>query len=149
MRIFDWSTLSERERRAALARPSQESRAEIAKVAPTDLATRQLTARCHMRHDITWHEVGRASDNCCLAFAEVDFGDLQRLTARVRLEIHHAPEPHAAPILTNPVHVLHFEASHRQSMSHVGDRHVDFDQLAQPAERHLHRNCSRKRKSLA
>jgi histidinol dehydrogenase len=33
MRIFDWSTLSERERRAALARPAQESRADIAKVA--------------------------------------------------------------------------------------------------------------------
>jgi histidinol dehydrogenase len=33
MRIFDWSTLCERERRAALARPSQESRADIAKVA--------------------------------------------------------------------------------------------------------------------
>jgi len=33
MRIFDWSKLSERERRAALARPSQESRADIAKVA--------------------------------------------------------------------------------------------------------------------
>jgi histidinol dehydrogenase len=33
MRILDWHTLSESERRAALARPSQESRADIAKVA--------------------------------------------------------------------------------------------------------------------
>ncbi len=33
MRILDWSKLSERERRAALARPTQESRADITKVA--------------------------------------------------------------------------------------------------------------------
>ena len=33
MRILDWGELSERERRAALARPSQESRADIANVA--------------------------------------------------------------------------------------------------------------------
>src|SRR5580704_8006323 len=33
MRIFDWNTLSERERRAALARPTLESRADIAAVA--------------------------------------------------------------------------------------------------------------------
>ena len=33
MRIFDWNTLSERERRTALARPSLESRADIAAVA--------------------------------------------------------------------------------------------------------------------
>lgn len=33
MRILDWNTLSEREQRAALARPSQDSRADIANVA--------------------------------------------------------------------------------------------------------------------
>jgi len=33
MRILDWNTLSERERRAALARPTLESRADITAVA--------------------------------------------------------------------------------------------------------------------
>lgn len=39
MRIFDWNTLSERERRAALARPSLESRADIAAVALEVIST--------------------------------------------------------------------------------------------------------------
>ena len=43
MRILDWNTLSESERRAALARPSPESRADIAKVALDVInAVRQL-----------------------------------------------------------------------------------------------------------
>jgi histidinol dehydrogenase len=39
MRILDWSKLSERERRAALARPSQDARADIAKVATEVIQT--------------------------------------------------------------------------------------------------------------
>src|SRR3569833_297009 len=39
MRILHWSKLSERERRAALARPSQDLRADIAKVAAEVIQT--------------------------------------------------------------------------------------------------------------
>ena len=39
MRILDWNTLSDTERRAALARPSMESRADIAAVALEVIAT--------------------------------------------------------------------------------------------------------------
>ena len=102
-----------------------------------------------MRHHVADLEIGRTRHDRDAASAEINPPHFQGVAARMCCELDDAANRHTAPVAAHLVHVLDLEAGQGQPIAQLGQRHVDLDKLAQPAQRHLHLNCSRKRRSLA
>jgi len=96
-------------------------------------------------------EVPRAADDLVRAvLADVHLRQLQTVRVRMLAGLEHVPDAEAGDVggaaALDPVHL---GGRDRQPVCDLLGRCVDAHVLAQPAERDLHRNCLRKRKSLS
>ncbi len=69
--------------------------------------------------------------------------------ARVLLDRQQLADDDVAPVGTPRIDALDLHPEHRQALGEDLRGQVDVHVLAQPAERHPHRNCSRKRRSFS
>ena len=132
-----------------VARAHHALRGDAAQIAAAHLGRGQPSASRDVRHDIADLQVRSASDDGNRGATQIHARNVERFAPRVRLQLDDPAERYIAPIAAHLVHVLHLEAGHGQPLAQRRQGHLDLDQLAQPAQWHLHLNCSRKRRSLA
>ena len=102
------------------------------------------------RDPLAGRDVGRAADDLeRFAVADRDTGEREAVGARVALHRQQLPGDDVAPVLTPLDDAFDLHPEQGQALRERLRGQVDIDDLAQPAERHPHRNCSRKRRSLS
>ena len=111
------------------------------------VARQDGTGKCH-RDPLAGRDVRRAADDLeRLAVAGRDARQRQPVGARMALHGQQLPDDDVLPVLAPADDALDLHPEQRQTLGEGLGAEVDVDVLAQPAERDLHRNCSRKRRS--
>ena len=76
-------------------------------------------------------------------------GQRQPVRPRMLLDRQQLPDDDLLPVRAPALDALDLHAEQGQSLGEGLGRHVDVDELPQPAERDPHRNCSRSRRSFS
>ncbi len=106
------------------------------------------------RHELTRLEVLRAADDVELApgLADVDARQPQGVRVRMPPHLEDAADDDIGPVRSRGLDGVDLHPPHRQLLGEAAWRKVDVDVLAQPGQRHPHRqwpaqNCDPKRRS--
>ncbi len=106
---------------------------------------RQDGPRQRHGHALTGRDVGRAAHDVeRLAGPHGHARQRQPVRARMLLDRQQLPDDDLLPVRAPALDALDLHAEQRQPLRQGLGRHVDVDELAQPAQGHPHRNCSRK-----
>ena len=102
------------------------------------------------RHALAGGDVRRAAHDV-ERFAAPDGHPGQRQAVRpgMLLDRQQLADDHVPPVRAPAVDALDLHPQQRQALGEALRRQVEVDELAQPAERDPHRNCSRKRRSFS
>ncbi len=102
------------------------------------------------RDPLAGGDVGRAADDLeDLAGPHGHAGQRQPIGARVLLDAEQLADDDVAPVRSPRLEALDLHPEQGQALGEDRRIEVDVDVLAQPAQRHPHRNCSRKRRSFS
>jgi hypothetical protein len=111
---------------------------------------RQDRARKGDRDPLADSDVRRAAhDVQGLTLADRDAGQGEPVRARMTLDREQLPDDDVPPVLAPADDPLDLHPEQGQAFGERFRSQVDVHDLAQPTERHPHRNCSRKRRSLS
>jgi hypothetical protein len=122
---------------------------DAAEVSGAHLTRGQPAARRDVRDNVADRQIRGAGHHRDISPAKVDVGHVQRLATGMGCQLEDAANGHPLPGTANLLGVLDLEAGHGQALAQLRQRHVELHQFVQPAQRHFHTNCSRKRSSLA
>ena len=115
-------------------------------------SVRQRRARQRHRHLRAGAEVpGTADDRVRPFLPHVDGRELQPVGVGMLRRLEHVPDAEEREVAghANLFDAVDLRRPDRERLGDLGGRYVDPQVLAQPAERDLHRNCLRKRRSFS
>ena len=116
--------------------PSDVDAGERRDARPRPPGSRPPAATCG--HDVADVRLGAPVTTVVRPAAQIDLRHVQRVAPWMRLQARRSrPIVTSRQSLPTWCTLFDFEARHRQALAQLGERHVDLDQLAQPAQRAL------------
>src|SRR5205823_6438275 len=117
-------------------------RRNAAELALADLnVARQSTTAHDQRHSIAYRQILCGGNDRRHTVSPIDLQQEQVIGIWMARQIDDLPDDNSLPIATDLDDRLGFGPGHRQAMGELSRRKVNVDELAQPAQWYLHRNC--------